>query len=63
MSETKKCIYFLTDLLDDTRFDSGCFKASCNNDPDDVFSGWEAIRHMKYCPYCGKEIYVMEERD
>ena len=39
--------------------DTGLYMPSCTNDEDDYFS-WDMIRHFKYCPYCSKEIHLIE---
>lgn len=36
----------------------GLYKPGCNNDEDD-FRNWDYIRHFKFCPYCGKKIYIV----
>lgn len=36
----------------------GLYKPECNNDEDD-FRNWDYIRHFKFCPYCGKKIYIV----
>lgn len=40
--------------------DIGLYMPSCTNDEDDYFD-WPHMRHFKYCPYCGKEIYLVDE--
>ena len=56
------CIYFATTLLNDPHYEEGYLKPSCTADPDNLID-FDDVKHFTYCPYCGKPIYVMEERD
>ena len=46
-SEEKFCKY--------TYVENELYKPECNNDEDDYID-YLALRHFKFCPYCGKLI-------
>lgn len=39
--------------------DYGLYMPSCTNNEDDYFD-WSHMRNFKYCPYCGKEVHLID---
>lgn len=55
----EKCNYIDSGTIG---IEDGWYKPECleKHEKDDFFP-WLAMRHFKYCPYCGKEIEVIDE--
>lgn len=54
-----KCHYIDSGTIGIT---DGLYKPECARKcDDDDFFPWNAMRHFKFCPYCGRKIEVVEE--
>ena len=55
-NQSDTCMWVYDDVNE-----NGLYIPECTKDEDDAFD-WLALRHFKFCPYCGKKFNVVEYR-